>query len=57
MFQFDSFTDRRPFGAVQKGTAVTLTAQADGAVTQATLVIMPDEHCDQTQSLADDEKP
>jgi glycosidase len=51
MFQFDSFTDRRPFGAVQKGTAVTLTAQADGVVTQATLVIMPDEHCDQMQSL------
>lgn len=30
---------------------MTLTAQADGAVTQATLVIMPDEHCDQMQSL------
>ncbi len=49
MFQFDSFTDRQPFGAVRKATTIHFTAKADGAVTQASLIIMPDGRGDQTR--------
>ena len=51
MFQFDSFTDRQPFGAVRKATTIHFTAKADGAVTQASLIIMPDGRGDQTETL------
>lgn len=57
MFQFDSFTDRQPFGAVRNATTIHFTAKADGAVTQASLIIMPDGRGDQTETLPMTKKP
>ncbi|TLF40555.1 glycoside hydrolase family 13 protein [Lacticaseibacillus zeae] len=57
MFQFDSFTDRRPFGAVREGTLVHFSAKADGAVTQASLVIAADGQWDQAQTLPMTQSP
>lgn len=51
MFQFDSFVDRQPFGAVSKMTTIDFNVKTDEDVNQVVLVIMPDGCWDQIQTL------